>query len=188
MDISDEDVARYRDAFKLKDKDGTRIRNDDLATVLWSLGHNPTDGQIQDLTKKFGGNSGFISFQSFLEIMSVSQVVRTSVRVVKGHAVLCPIILPLCAICKPPPLPLQYTPQDPKSKLQNASRQNIIDSFQVFDKGNSGRVNAREMLSMLSTLGDSMGEEEAARLLERAGIDQDGTIEIAVFVDLLMRE
>lgn len=77
---------------------------------------------------------------------------------------------------------------DPKSRVVNESRENFIKSFAVFDKGNTGTVDAKELLDNLTQLGDTLTRDEAMKLISKAPTDRYGRIDIERFVDIMMRE
>jgi len=50
MDLTEEQVCEFKDAFTLFDKDNDgAITAKELATVLKSLGHNPTDQELSEM-------------------------------------------------------------------------------------------------------------------------------------------
>ena len=77
---------------------------------------------------------------------------------------------------------------DPKSRVVNESRENFIKSFGVFDKSNTGTVDAKELLDNLTQLGDTLTRDEAMKLISKAPTDRYGRIDIERFVDIMMRE
>jgi len=145
-DLDEDSVSLYCDAFKLKAKDGMRIRTEDLAPVLWSIGLNPTEAQIKHICTTFDRmGTGFLSFQHFLKLMS-----------------------------------------DPKLRIRNETKEEFIATFSVLDKGRTGFVDARELLEMLTTLGDTLTVEEAKRLISMSPITSDNRINIRRFADELL--
>jgi len=74
--MSDKQKKEYREAFALfdKDKDGF-ISSDELATVMRSLGHNPTATEVRELISEgvpgqFTERGGKIDFNMFCGLMS----------------------------------------------------------------------------------------------------------------------
>ncbi|KAF8154579.1 anthrax edema factor in complex with calmodulin and pyrophosphate [Crassisporium funariophilum] len=66
-----EQIAAYKDAFSLfdKDNDGT-ITSNELGTVMRSLGKTPTDSEIQEMIKEVDQDrNGTIEFAEFIEMM-----------------------------------------------------------------------------------------------------------------------
>ncbi|KAL8624257.1 hypothetical protein ACOMHN_027563 [Nucella lapillus] len=70
--LADEQVAEYKEAFLLfdKDKDGT-ITTSALGTVMRSLGQKPTDSELQDMINEVDADgNGTIDFEEFLHMMA----------------------------------------------------------------------------------------------------------------------
>ena len=70
--LSEEQIAEYKEAFSLFDKsgDGT-ITTKDLGTVIRALGKNPTEAELQDIINEVDPNGdGTVDFPSFLTIMA----------------------------------------------------------------------------------------------------------------------
>lgn len=70
--LSEEQLAEYKEAFSLFDKDGDgRITTAELGTVLRSLGHNPTEAELQGLIQAVDtDNSGTVDFPEFLSVVA----------------------------------------------------------------------------------------------------------------------
>ena len=89
-DLTEEQLDLYMDAFKLFDRlqDG-RIRTNDLAPLLRALGHNPTEGEVKDVIQDYDRtDTGFLSFQKFLLLMSSSKLHKESAEdFIKAFAV-----------------------------------------------------------------------------------------------------
>ena len=65
----------FYEAFKLFDKDGDgKISTEELSTVMRSLGHNPTAGELRELIGggvqgQFTARGGTIDFEGFCQLM-----------------------------------------------------------------------------------------------------------------------
>ncbi|XP_022334727.1 neo-calmodulin-like isoform X1 [Crassostrea virginica] len=70
--LTDEQVAEFREAFNLFDKDGDgSITTTELGTVMRSLGQNPTESELQDMINEVDyDESGTIDFDEFLQMMA----------------------------------------------------------------------------------------------------------------------
>lgn len=70
--LTEEQLAEYKEAFSLFDKDGDgRITTAELGTVLRSLGHNPTEAELQGLIHAVDtDNSGTVDFPEFLSVVA----------------------------------------------------------------------------------------------------------------------
>lgn len=66
-----EQIAEYREAFNIFDRDGDgHIDKKELATVLRSLGHNPSSVEIDEIMKEVDtSNNGTIEFEEFIDVL-----------------------------------------------------------------------------------------------------------------------
>ncbi|EDO33580.1 predicted protein [Nematostella vectensis] len=71
-DLTEEEIAEYKEAFSLFDKDGDgTVTTAELGTVMRNLGQNPTDEEIREMIKEVDEDgSGSIGFEEFLQLMS----------------------------------------------------------------------------------------------------------------------
>ncbi|XP_069466335.1 calmodulin-1-like [Ambystoma mexicanum] len=67
--LTEEQIAEFKEAFSLfdKDVDGT-ITTKELGTVMRSLGQNPTEAELQDMTNEVDAEG--IEFPEFLTMMA----------------------------------------------------------------------------------------------------------------------
>ena len=72
MQLTEEQIGEYRDAFSLYDKDSDgKITISELDTVMRSLGQNPTEVELQKMLDKIDvDRNGTIEFEEFLQLMS----------------------------------------------------------------------------------------------------------------------
>ncbi|UKK01874.1 calmodulin [Theileria orientalis] len=70
--LSEEQIAEFKEAFSLFDKDGDgSITTKELGTIMRSLGQNPTEAELQDMINEIDTNSsGTIDFPEFLLLMA----------------------------------------------------------------------------------------------------------------------
>jgi len=70
--LTEEQIAEFKEAFSLFDKDGDgTITMEELGTVLRSLGQNPTEAELQDMMNWVdAAGNGTIDFPEFLELMA----------------------------------------------------------------------------------------------------------------------
>ncbi|XP_070187877.1 calmodulin-like isoform X2 [Littorina saxatilis] len=70
--LTDEQVAEFKEAFSLFDKDGDgTITTSELGTVMRSLGQNPTEAELQDMINEVDADgNGTIDFEEFLHMMA----------------------------------------------------------------------------------------------------------------------
>ena len=70
--LSEEQIAEFKEAFSLFDKDGdSTITTRELGTVMRSLGQNPTEAELTDMTSEVDAEGiGTIDFPEFLTMMA----------------------------------------------------------------------------------------------------------------------
>jgi len=67
--LSEEQIAEYKEAFHLFDKDGDgKITTKELGTVLRSIGQNPTEKDLSSLIEPT--HSGLIDFDEFCKLVT----------------------------------------------------------------------------------------------------------------------
>ncbi|XP_006644879.3 calmodulin-like protein 1 [Oryza brachyantha] len=70
--LTDEQIAEFKEAFSLFDKDGDgSITTRELGTVMRSLGQNPTEAELQDMISEVDADrSGNVDLEEFLGLMA----------------------------------------------------------------------------------------------------------------------
>ncbi|XP_064623165.1 calmodulin-A-like [Lineus longissimus] len=70
--LSEEQIAEFREAFSLFDKDGDGdITTKELGTVMRSLGQNPSESELQEMVNEVDTDgNGTIDFEEFLAMMA----------------------------------------------------------------------------------------------------------------------
>jgi len=83
--LTEEQIAEFKDAFSLFDKDGDGlITLEELATVMRSLGQNPTDDELKEMIKEVDTDqSGTIDFEEFKQMMTKQMKSEHSVEEIK---------------------------------------------------------------------------------------------------------
>ncbi|XP_045165571.2 neo-calmodulin-like isoform X2 [Mercenaria mercenaria] len=72
MNASQKFISEFREIFKLFDKDGDgAISTKELATVMRSLGQNPTEQEIRQMVKMVDAdNDGEVDFDEFMKLIA----------------------------------------------------------------------------------------------------------------------
>ena len=70
--LTEDQIAEFKEAFILFDKDGDgTITTKELGIVMRSLGHNPTEAELQDMINEIDADgNGTIDFPEFLTMMA----------------------------------------------------------------------------------------------------------------------
>jgi len=70
--LTEEQIAEFKEAFSLFDKDGDgTVTTKELGTVMRSLGQNPTEAELQDMINEVDADgNGTIDFPEFLSLMA----------------------------------------------------------------------------------------------------------------------
>lgn len=70
--LTEEQIAEFKEAFSLFDKDGDgTITTKELGTVMRSLGQNPTEAELQGMINEVDADgNGTIDFPEFLSLMA----------------------------------------------------------------------------------------------------------------------
>ncbi|KNC86616.1 hypothetical protein SARC_01245 [Sphaeroforma arctica JP610] len=95
------------------------------------------------------------------------------------------------------PIPVHLPKKDPSACAQYCSHRRVFppthvemeaelhEAFNVYDRDNSGHINAVELMTMLSTAGSLMTEEQAQRVIDVFDRDGDGHIDFDEFCEIL---
>ncbi|CAD8143331.1 unnamed protein product [Paramecium pentaurelia] len=70
--LTEDQIANYKEAFSLFDKDGdNKIKVDDLGLLIRSLNQNPTETEISEMKNDVDPDStGMVDFPEFLSLMA----------------------------------------------------------------------------------------------------------------------
>eukprot|EP00956_Cyclotella_meneghiniana_P005395 scaffold6799_cov51-Cyclotella_meneghiniana.AAC.1 len=157
--LTEEQIAEFKEAFSLFDKDGDEIRRlrewsdslpktmgilstittKELGTVMRSLGQNPTEAELMDMINEIDSDgNGTIDFPEFLTMMA-------------------------------------------RKMKDTDSEEEILEAFKVFDKDGNGFISAAELRHIMTNLGEKLTDEEVDEMIREADIDGDGQINYEEF-------
>ena len=78
---TEEQIAEFKEAFSLFDRDGDgTIDSDELGTVMRSLGHQPTEEEVEDMIREVRQKLTRYYTRLFLNSSYICRVSRTSCR------------------------------------------------------------------------------------------------------------
>eukprot|EP00980_Cylindrotheca_fusiformis_P019151 scaffold6486_cov96-Cylindrotheca_fusiformis.AAC.15 len=66
------------------------------------------------------------------------------------------------------------------------SEEEILEAFKVFDKDGNGFISAAELRHIMTNLGEKLTDEEVDEMIREADIDGDGQINYEEFVKMMM--
>ncbi|KAH6558450.1 hypothetical protein KP509_1Z063000 [Ceratopteris richardii] len=160
--LTAEQIQEFKEAFDLFDKkrDGC-ISSKDLGTVMRSLGQNPTEAELQDMTREADpSGKGTIDFNTFLPLMARKMKVNFALSVES----LCGWIF----------------------SMDTDSEEELKEAFKVFDKERNGFISAAELRHVMTNLGEKLTDEEVDEMVREAGIDPEGQVNYNDFVKMLL--
>ncbi|CAL9041945.1 unnamed protein product [Musa banksii] len=165
--LTDDQIAEFKEAFSLFDKDGDGlilsiplcchpllpldlalftgcITTKELGTVMRSLGQNPTEAELQDMINEVDADgNGTIDFPEFLNLMA-------------------------------------------RKMKDTDSEEELKEAFRVFDKDQNGFISAAELRHVMTNLGEKLTDEEVDEMIREADVDGDGQINYDEFVKVMM--
>merc|ERR1719450_876505 len=75
---------------------------------------------------------------------------------------------------------LEFAARKPRDQQQQQER--LINAFRVFDKNDTGSVDADELKHILTSIGEKLTAQEFSDILDTAGISAQGRINYREFV------
>ncbi|KAK6123782.1 hypothetical protein DH2020_042479 [Rehmannia glutinosa] len=156
--LTEEQIAEFKEAFSLFDKDGDGISfffflfinlfccitTKELGTVMRSLGQNPTEAELQDMINEVDADqNGTIDFPEFLNLMA-------------------------------------------RKMKDTDSEEELKEAFKVFDKDQNGFISAAELRHVMTNLGEKLTDEEVDEMIREADVDGDGQVNYEEFVRMML--
>ncbi|XP_060924574.1 uncharacterized protein LOC132998844 [Limanda limanda] len=181
--LTEEQIAEFKEAFSLFDKDGDgTINTTELGSVMRSLGQNPTEAELQDMINEVDAEgNGTIDFQEFLTMMArkmkdtdIEEEIREAFRVFDkdGNGYICAS-------------DLRQVMTNLGEKLTD---EEVDEMIREADADGDGQVNFAEFVQMMNAIStstqpidmaDQLTEEQIAEFKEAFSLfdkDGDGTI------------
>ena len=63
----------------------------------------------------------------------------------------------------------------------------LREAFRIFDKDKSGYIDGKEIISITSTLGQALSQEELEAFMAEADLDGDGKLDYNEFVQMMTK-
>ncbi|CAF91408.1 unnamed protein product, partial [Tetraodon nigroviridis] len=159
--LSEEQIAEFKEAFSLFDKDGDgTITTKELGTVMRSLGQNPTEAELQDMINEVDADEGVLP----LKMLAVLGFPSTG-----NGTIDFPEFLTMMA----------------RKMKDTDSEEEIREAFRVFDKDGNGYISAAELRHVMTNLGEKLTDEEVDEMIREADIDGDGQVNYEEFVQMM---
>ena len=160
LDIPQDQLDEYKDAFDMFDKDKSGdISAKELASLFRSLGHKMSDNEIKDMIDEIDtSGDGNISFEEFIHLMQKIEIAET-------------------------PKVTEEVMEEPKKTEVITEDDEIIEAFKVFDTDKSGTLNKIELRHILTRIGDKFTDEEVDDIFKQADLDGNGEIDYREFVN-----
>ncbi|CAF4460822.1 unnamed protein product [Rotaria socialis] len=156
--LTEEQIAEFKEAFSLFDKDGDgTITIKEFGTVMRSLGQNPTEAELQDMINDVDADGKFLTNQ----IVQNGGPQRWTLGYwqfssIHGNGTIdFPEFLTLMA----------------RKMKDTDSEEEMREAFRVFDKDGNGYISADELCNVMTSLGEKLTDEEVDQMIREADID-----------------
>jgi Ca2+-binding EF-hand superfamily protein len=73
-------------------------------------------------------------------------------------------------------------------KMPMVTESEIVEAFRVFDRDDSGAIDAHELMHVMQTIGDTMTEAEAEKMILQCDADGSGEVEYWEFAKMVLSE
>eukprot|EP00617_Octactis_speculum_P006735 CAMPEP_0185790870 /NCGR_PEP_ID=MMETSP1174-20130828/158046_1 /TAXON_ID=35687 /ORGANISM="Dictyocha speculum, Strain CCMP1381" /LENGTH=202 /DNA_ID=CAMNT_0028485733 /DNA_START=55 /DNA_END=663 /DNA_ORIENTATION=- len=196
--LTEEQIAEFKEAFSLFDKDGDgTITTKELGTVMRSLGQNPTEAELADMINEVDADgNGTIDFPEFLTMMARKMKDTDSEEEIleafkvfdkDGNGfMLADMINEVDADGNGTIDFPEFLTMMARKMKDTDSEEEILEAFKVFDKDGNGFISAAELRHIMTNLGEKLTDEEVDEMIREADIDGDGQINYEEFVKMMM--
>ncbi|KAI4879343.1 hypothetical protein NFI96_006603, partial [Prochilodus magdalenae] len=149
----------FKEAFSLFDKDGDgTITTKELATVIRSLGQNPTEVELQGMINEVDADGETLYIYTHGPL-SAPPTVQDTLNTRTG-TIDFPEFLTMMA----------------RKMKDTDGEEEIREAFRVFDKDGNSYISAAELRHVMTNLGEKLTEEEVDQMIREADIDGDGQV------------
>lgn len=158
------------------------IDSDELGTVLRSLGHQPTEEDVEDMIKEVN-----ISLERFSKgtdsycLSNPIQLIRIFIYFGRkkadfdGNGTIDFEEF------------IQMMPAASRNERDENAEEEMREAFQIFDADGNGKITSEELRLIMENLGEKLTEEEIEDMVKEADIDGDGEINYEEFVRMMFK-
>ena len=172
--LTEEQIAEFKEAFSLFDKDGDgTITTKELGTVMRSLGQNPTEAELQDMINEVDADgNGTIDFPEFCTLMARKMKDTDSEEELKEA--------------------FRVFDKDGNGFISAAElrhsmpRRMLQPPASLFGVIRDSRACPPTPATVMTNLGEKLTDEEVDEMIREADIDGDGQINYEEFVKVMM--
>ncbi|XP_040578521.1 neo-calmodulin [Lepeophtheirus salmonis] len=81
---------------------------------------------------------------------------------------------------------LEFVEMMKKKSSETDQTEDLREAFRIFDKNKSGYIEAKEIISVTTTMGQVLTPEELETFMQEADLDGDGKLDYNEFVKIMM--
>jgi calmodulin len=145
----------------------------ELGTVMRSLGHQPTDEDIEDMIRE-------VCYRRLLDWEPFNQSFLLSS--------LCLFLVPKADKDGNGTIDFaEFIHMMPSQEKDDNAEEEMLEAFQVFDTDGNGSITADELRQIFSNLGESLTDEEITDMIKEADTDGDGEINYEEFIRMMFK-
>ncbi|KAJ3084581.1 hypothetical protein HDU99_000059 [Rhizoclosmatium hyalinum] len=200
--LSEAQIAEFKEAFSLFDQDADgQISNNDIGSVIRSLGQNISQRELKDLIKEVDTTKkGSVDFPEFLTMMTPQGAERIPTPNAIVHQIIsmenAQLVMPLRFgdACIPPTtndnqfmdLDTDLPPPQARKLKDGDNATDIKAAFRMFDPQGTGYISAQELKHVLTSMGEKLTREEVDETIRDAGVDAQGRIQMDDFMRVML--
>ncbi|RWS02470.1 calmodulin-like protein 3 [Dinothrombium tinctorium] len=152
--LSEEQVAEFKEAFMLFDKDlDGRITTTELGIVMRSLGQRPTETELKNMVTLVDQDGLFLALD--YSINYFAQFLNLGNGTIEFN---------------------EFLNMMSKKMKETDKEEELREAFRVFDRNGDGYISASELRHVMTNLGEKLTDEEVEDMIKEADLDGDGLV------------